>query len=192
MCRRVGLTYFKTVLKPGAGCADAADGVRLGFNSVFHGVPLGGCWPHIAWGFAYAKAGYLKKDHKLYQEAQDDFHELHTCQTEGMWDLLVQVIGLVWGDKDRALNTLWHEKLVAPHNNWYIGYLASVPAATPSQQPQESWHNSGVMQLLQGSLRAGTAMCLEESLPKIMRNDGLMLLICGDFRRIRPDTPSNT
>ena len=170
---RVGLMYFKTALQPAAGCADSAAGVRSGFNSIFTGVLLGGCWPHIAWGFAYGKKGFLPKTHKRFKEAQDDFHELHTCQTEGMWNVLVQMIGMIWGDKDPALNTLWHEKLVDPHNNWYIGYLASVPGATPSQQPQESWHNTGVMQVLRGGLRAGTVTCLEKSIPRIMKNDGI-------------------
>ena len=163
--------FFGEVLLPGVGCADHGKGICKGFKHVYPEVPLMGCWPHIAWGFSYGKKGFLNKKHKLYQEAQNDFQELHTCSSEGMWDVCLQAVGDEWGDKDAECNTLWSERLSPPCNNWYIGYTQT-PACTPSNQPQESWHNAGVMQPLADELRAATAYVLEVSLPKIMKLDG--------------------
>ena len=169
---RIATTYFGAKLKPGAGCADHGDGIRLGFVHVFPGVKLAGCWPHIAWKMAQGKlAKGLGKSHPKFESVKDDLHELHTCQTTGMWDVLLLAIGREWGNTDRALNSLWSERLVAPCNNWYIGYT-DVPGATPSNQPIENWHNVGVMQVLAGELRASTAYVLTVSLPKIMKVDG--------------------
>ena len=171
LLHRVAVTHFGRKLQPGAGCADHSNGICKGWNHVFPDVPLSGCWPHIAWGMSYAKKGYPPKGHKLFQQVQDYLHELHTSQTVGMWDVLVQALGAEWGDKDRVLNTLWSERLVSPCNNWYLGFC-SVPAWTPSNQPQESWHNAGVMLRLAGQLRGSTEHVLQTALPKVMMLDG--------------------
>ena len=169
--RSLAERFFGEPLIPGTCCADHGKGLMKGFKHVYPEAPLAGCWAHVAWGFSYVKKGFLNKKHKLYQEAQDDFHELHTCQSEGMWDICVEAVGWEWGDKDPECNTLWSEKLVAPCNNWYLGYTET-PGATPSNQPQENWHNVGVMQALGDELRASTEYVLEVSLPKILKLDG--------------------
>ena len=115
----------------------------------------------------------LPKSHRKYESAKADFHELHTCQTEGMWNVLVDAMKYEWGDKDKDLNSLWVSRLVQPYNNWYLGFISDCPCSTPANQPQEGWHNNGVMQVLKNELRAATATVLEESLPKVMRVDGL-------------------
>lgn len=158
------------LLRPGAGCADHAPGIRSAFESRFPGIPLTGCWPHVAWHFSHGKL--LDKKHKRFETIQLQLAELHTCHTVGMWDVLVAVVGQEWGRRDTKLNALWDSVLVAPRNNWHLG-VTQVPGSTPSQQAQESWHNAGVMQRVKRELNASTEHVLNQTLPRLIALDGV-------------------
>ena len=159
------------LLVPGVGCADHAPGVRSAFVSYFPDVKLMGCWPHVCWHYSHGKL--LKKDHRLFDTIKAQLPELHECHTVGMFDVLVDCIGKLWTctPRDKQLDTLWNQILVEPNNQWHLG-VTQVPGATPSQQPQESWHNGGVMQRIKSELKASTAYVLERSLASVMTLDG--------------------
>ena len=98
---------------------------------------------------------------------------VHTSLAQtGMWDVLVDVLRGVWGNKDEAINGLWNSIMVAPNNQWHLG-VTQVPGATPSQQTQESWHHSGIMLRVADSLNASTETVLEKSLNNVMALDGV-------------------
>lgn len=132
-----------------------------------------GCWPHIAWRFRQGRLA-VTRDHPRYVEIKELLPDLQTCHTVGMWDVLVQLVGRIWGDRDAALNQLWTSIMVTPYNQWHLG-VTDVPGATPSNQPQESWHNVGVMMRIKNALNASTAHVLEKTLPKIINLDGASL-----------------
>lgn len=154
---------------PGAGAADHGRGIRAGWKQVYPDVPLAGCWPHIAWGMSHGKL--LPKSHTRWEKVQLEFEQLHRAVSHGMWDVLVKALADEWGDNDAKLNGLWNEYLVGEGANWYIGFTR-VPAAPPSQQAQEGWHQNSVMARLKGLLLAGMKKLLTESLPKLVKLDG--------------------
>jgi hypothetical protein len=172
----IALKYFGIRIVPGLGCADHGKGIMAGFKAEFPTVPLAGCWPHIAWGLTHGNV--LRVTHPRWEEVKAEMAALHLAQTRGMWAVMVEALGKVWGSRDRELNTIWSEKLCWPCDNWFIGFT-KVPGATPSQQAQESWHNWGVMQRLSGELHASTTYLLEVSLAKVMTLDGEIAYACN-------------
>ena len=172
----IALKYFGVRIVPGLGCADHGKGIMAGFKVEFPTVPIAGCWPHIAWGLTHGNV--LRVTHPRWEEVKAEMAALHLAQTRGMWAVMVEALGKVWGSRDRELNTIWSEKLCWPCDNWFIGFT-NVPGATPSQQAQESWHNWGVMQRLSGELHASTTYLLEVSLAKVMTLDGEITYACN-------------
>lgn len=171
-CDLISLRYFGVKLRPAIGCADHGGGVRVAHEAHYAGVPLAGCWPHVAWGLSHGQL--LKKSHPLFDDVNTQFHLLHKAHTEGMWNVLLAALGREWGDDDRELNSLWHGRLCSPNDNWYEGFHAR-GGSTPSQQAQESWHLHGVMARLQGELRASTEHVFEVSLVKVMKLDASLM-----------------
>ena len=63
------------------------------------------------------------------------YHRMHRsvctgrAQSPAMWDLMTVQLGKVWGDKDKAMNSLWNEHFVAPWSAWYVNCHPSVPLA---------------------------------------------------------------
>lgn len=123
------------LLQPGVVCADHSPGIIAASQQFYPKADVVGCYPHVRWHMSHGKL--LRKDHPKFDEISCLLPVLHTCQTVGMWDVLVFCIGKIWGDKDQQLNKLWASLFVAPHNRWFIG-ATDCPAAEPSQQPQAS------------------------------------------------------
>ena len=122
------------LLRPGAGCSDGAGGILKAFAHRWPNVPHLGCYPHIVWKYGHGRL--LTKLHPLHEDIKPLLHELHTCHTVGMWDLLTECLGRLWGDKDPHLNALWTSIIAPPYDKWHLG-CTKVAGVTPSQQPIE-------------------------------------------------------
>ena len=169
-CLWVTRTYFPdNTLCPGVGAADHSAGIRAGWMKVFPDLQLEGCWPHIAWGLSHGKL--LAKSHPRWSQVQLEFQQLHKAHTVGMWDVLTDALYAEWGDDDSKLNALWNSYLCGDGANWYLGFPVT-PAAPPSQQTQEGWHNHAITQRLQSLLLVGMHKVLSESLAKVVQLDG--------------------
>ena len=134
------------IMEPGVVCSDHARGIISASKAFYLNTPVMGCFAHVIWHFSHGKL--LPKDHPKFDEIQLMLPELHTCHTDGMWDVLVFCIGRMWGDSDPRLNTLFASILATPNNRWFIG-AADCPAADPSQQSQARAepHNYSRMQM---------------------------------------------
>ena len=134
------------IMEPGVVCSDHARGIISASLAFYLNTPVMGCFAHVTWHFSHGKL--LPKDHPKFDEIQLMLPELHTCHTDGMWDVLVFCIGRMWGDSDTRLNTLFGSILATPNNRWFIG-AADCPAADPSQQSQARAepHNYSRMQM---------------------------------------------
>jgi hypothetical protein len=120
-------------------CADHSPGIIAASQQFYPKADVVGCYPHVRWHMSHGKL--LRKDHPKFDEISCLLPVLHTCQTVGMWDVLVFCIGKIWGDKDQQLNKLWASLFVAPHNRG--GSSAQQTALPPS--PRSSRRQAAVV-----------------------------------------------
>ena len=124
----------------------------------------------------------MGKSHAHYEDVLRHIREIHMTHFPDMKKLLVDLIGEVWDkwihqkeDRNDALISIWNE-YVTPNGRFSCFSLSDtrgVPNATPANQTIEIWHKHSVKRVFYGKLRQGTAVLLQDTLPRVLQMDGI-------------------
>lgn len=103
---------------------------------------------------------------------------LHRAKTAEQGQLLLKVLAEheIWAAGCEAgVRVFWNSYCVPDNkgNDWYRwGVFATegIPCTSPNANPIESWHNSGINQLLKGRLKGSTEHVLMKTIPDVLKD----------------------
>lgn len=103
---------------------------------------------------------------------------LQRAKTAEQGQLLLKVLSKheIWGsDCDQGVRVFWNSYCVPDQkgNDWFRwGVFATegVPCTSPNANPIESWHKSGISELLKGRLKGSTDYVLMKTIPDILQH----------------------
>ena len=100
---------------------------------------------------------------------------IHHAQTYPMKDLLLKEIGEVWDSWGHQMDVFWNSYCVAPWDNWTMASCTEVPLCTPSQNTQESWHNTLLTNKIPNMFRGSTEHVIGVAMPQLVKMDGYLI-----------------
>ena len=168
--KKVAMQHHGFVPEPAAGVSDHGKGIMSAFKLAFPKAVMMGCWAHIAWGLSHGKL--LPLSHPNFETVSEQIHEIQTCHTKGMWDVMVTALAQIWGNKDKALNDLWNSIFVYPYNNWGLWISCGCPQILANNNTEECYHNAGVAKGLKNQMNATMKHVLDWSIMRIATLDG--------------------
>jgi hypothetical protein len=166
--KRVSRDFFGIDLVLAFGSLDHTAFIANAFREVWPEIHLLNCWPH------FARKARERVGAELYEAlVLPHIRNLHESRSVEQFAAHAARLGAFWIDQGAGDFAAWMKEyyLAEPWGSWFIA-SSGVAGIVSSQNPIES-HHRAIKAVCVSSLRASTAVVLNDSIPGVLRLEAL-------------------
>lgn len=158
--------FFGIELTLSFSSLDRTQGIANAFKEVWPDVVLLNCYPHIVRKSREKKK--LLTDAGFYEDnVLPDIRYLSKARSAKQFKALSKLFFAFWTEQGESDYAKWFEDIYLGDTWGNLFYTAAAPGITPSQNALEAHHRM-IKQVCVGTLRASTAVVLNDSIPRIL------------------------